>query len=167
QTTLHVLDVNSGGESPVGQSGAEEPEFSNQKEFGYVDFASRKDRVKTFKIHVSAKITNVDTTVYRSAIWNYIHALFGIRHDDYDYAKVNTLLSREMKTFVKMAACYPHRITEDARASVMKDFKMSEKIHVMLLIMEARLQASMLYFTRGLTNHYSRVKKPNQPKRLD
>nr|CDJ83174.1 PA26 p53-induced protein (sestrin) domain containing protein [Haemonchus contortus] len=66
-----------------------------------------------------------------------------------------------------MAACYPHRITEDARASVMKDFKMSEKIHVMLLIMEARLQASMLYFTRGLTNHYSRVKKPNQPKRLD
>ncbi|KAK5969517.1 Sestrin [Trichostrongylus colubriformis] len=199
-------DVQSGGESPVGQSGGgEEPEYSNQKEFGYVDFAARKDRVKTFKTHeftwdhhgfsilndlvpesaqkldekfeLTQRLTysfmggyeNVDTTVYRSAIWNYIHALFGIRHDDYDYAKVNTLLSREMKTFVKMAACYPHRISEDIRASVMKDFKMSEKIHVMLLIMEARLQASMLYFTRGLTNHYSRAKKSSlcQPKRLD
>ncbi|KAK6054470.1 hypothetical protein COOONC_08026 [Cooperia oncophora] len=51
--TLHVRGphVHSGGESPVGQSCGEEPEFSNQKEFGYVDFASRKDRVKTFKIH--------------------------------------------------------------------------------------------------------------------
>ncbi|WKX89155.1 hypothetical protein Q1695_008647 [Nippostrongylus brasiliensis] len=195
-------DVHSGGESPVGESGCEEPEYSNQKEFGYVDFAARKDRVKTFKIHeftwdhgfsllndlvpesaqnldekfeLTQKLTysfmggydNVDTTIYRSAIWNYIHALFGIRHDDYDYAKVNTLLSRDMKTFVKTAACFPHRITEDMRASVMKDFKMSEKIHVMMLIMEARLQASALYFTRALTNHYSRAKKSLQPKRLD
>lgn len=35
---------------------------------------------------------NVDTTVYRSAVWNYIHALFGIRHDDYDYAKVSAFI---------------------------------------------------------------------------
>ncbi|KAK6725844.1 hypothetical protein RB195_004270 [Necator americanus] len=195
-------DVNSGGESPVGNSGDEEAVFSYQKEFGYVDFASRKDRAKTFKIHeftwdhgysllndlvpesaqnlddkfeLTQRLTysfmggydNVDTTVYRSAVWNYIHALFGIRHDDYDYAKVNTLLSREMKTFVKTAACFPHRITDDMRASVMKDFKISEKIHVMLLIMEARLQASLLYFTRALTNHYSQTKRATQPKRLD
>ncbi|EPB74107.1 PA26 p53-induced protein [Ancylostoma ceylanicum] len=195
-------DVHSGGESPVGNSGDEEAVFSYQKEFGYVDFAARKDTAKTFKIHeftwdhafnllndlipesaqnlddkfdLTQKLTysfmggyeNVDTTVYRSAVWNYIHALFGIRHDDYDYAKVNTLLSREMKTFVKTAACFPHRITDDMRASVMKDFKMSEKIHVMLLIMEARLQASLLYFTRALTNHYSQAKRASQPKRLD
>ncbi|RCN33007.1 hypothetical protein ANCCAN_21174, partial [Ancylostoma caninum] len=81
--------------------------------------------------------------------------------------KVNTLLSREMKTFIKTAACFPHRITDDMRASVMKDFKMSEKIHVMLLIMEARLQASLLYFTRALTNHYSQAQRAIQPKRLD
>ncbi|VDL75911.1 unnamed protein product [Nippostrongylus brasiliensis] len=161
---LYFLALADGSsESPVGESGCEEPEYSNQKEFGYVDFAARKDRVKTFKIHeftwdhgfsllndlvpesaqnldekfeLTQKLTysfmggydNVDTTIYRSAIWNYIHALFGIRHDDYDYAKVNTLLSRDMKTFVKTAACFPHRITEDMRASVMKDFKMSEKV---------------------------------------
>ncbi|KHJ94942.1 PA26 p53-induced protein [Oesophagostomum dentatum] len=195
-------DLHSGGESPVGNSGDEEAVFSYQKDFGYVDFAARKDRAKTFKIHeftwdhsfnllsdlipeiaqnlddkfdLTQRLTysfmggydNVDTTVYRSAVWNYIHALFGIRHDDYDYAKVNTLLSREMKTFVKTAACFPHRITDEMRASVMKDFKLSEKIHVMLLITEARLQASLLYFTRALTNHYSRAKRSSQPKPLD
>uniref|UniRef100_A0A0K0DBI6 Sestrin-like protein n=1 Tax=Angiostrongylus cantonensis TaxID=6313 RepID=A0A0K0DBI6_ANGCA len=195
--------LHSGGDSPTGEGNGEEPVFSFQKEFGYVDFAARKDRAKTFKIHeftwdhgfsllndlvpesaqnldekfeLTQKLTysfmggyeNVDTTVYRNAVWNYIHALFGIRHDDYDYAKVNTLLSRDMKTFVKTAACFPHRITEDMRESVMKDFKMSEKIHVMLLIMEARLQASVLYFARALTNHYSRTKRAiQQPKRLD
>ncbi|KIH44668.1 hypothetical protein ANCDUO_08916 [Ancylostoma duodenale] len=119
-------DVHSGGESPVGNSGDEEAVFSYQKEFGYVDFAARKDTAKTFKIHeftwdhaynllndlipesaqnldekfdLTQKLTysfmggyeNVDTTVYRSAVWNYIHALFGIRHDDYDYAKVSAV----------------------------------------------------------------------------
>ncbi|VDM71905.1 unnamed protein product [Strongylus vulgaris] len=118
-------DVHSGGESPVGNSD-EEAVFSYQKEFGYVDFAARKDRAKTFKIHeftwdhgfnllndlipetaqnlddkfdLTQRLTysfmggyeNVDTTVYRCAVWNYIHALFGIRHDDYDYAKVGQL----------------------------------------------------------------------------
>ncbi|RCN30364.1 hypothetical protein ANCCAN_23861 [Ancylostoma caninum] len=36
-----------------------------------------------------------------------------------------------MKTFIKTAACFPHRITDDMRASVMKDFKMSEKFECM------------------------------------
>ena len=37
----------------------------------------------------------VDTSAYRMAIWNYIQALFGIRHDDYDYAQVERERERE------------------------------------------------------------------------
>lgn len=33
--------------------------------------------------------TNVDTSKFRRAIWNYIQCIYGIRHDDYDYAEVN------------------------------------------------------------------------------
>lgn len=33
--------------------------------------------------------TNVDTSKFRRAIWNYIQCIFGIRHDDYDYGEVN------------------------------------------------------------------------------
>ena len=28
---------------------------------------------------------NVDTTSFRQAVWNYIHCIYGIRQDDYDY----------------------------------------------------------------------------------
>uniref|UniRef100_A0A1I7XRF0 Si:zfos-80g12.1 n=1 Tax=Heterorhabditis bacteriophora TaxID=37862 RepID=A0A1I7XRF0_HETBA len=111
---------------------------------------------------------NVDTTAYRNAVWNYIQALFGIRHDDYDYAEVNALLSREMKTFVKTTACFPHRMTDELRSAVMTEFKASEKIHVVLMIMEARLQASMLYYTRALTNFFAQTTKLSmQTKPLD
>lgn len=32
---------------------------------------------------------NVDTSKFRRAIWNYIHCIYGIRYDDYDYGEVN------------------------------------------------------------------------------
>lgn len=31
---------------------------------------------------------NVDTTMFRSATWNYIHLVMGIYHDDYLYTEV-------------------------------------------------------------------------------
>lgn len=101
----------------------------------------------------------------------------GIRHDDYDYAEVNVMLTKAMKTFIKTACCYPERVTEALRSSVMTDFKLSEKVrnfsnilnskkvisprctsnpsdffqvHVILMVMEARLQAELLYFLRAL-----------------
>lgn len=35
--------------------------------------------------------TNVDTSKFRRAIWNYIQCIYGIRHDDYDYGEVNSV----------------------------------------------------------------------------
>ena len=32
--------------------------------------------------------TDVDTTTFRLATWNYIHLIFGIFHDDYRYDEV-------------------------------------------------------------------------------
>lgn len=71
---------------------------------------------------------DVDTSKYRTAVWNYIQSLYGIRHDDYDYSEVNRLLSRQMKIFVKTVGCYPERTTDTLRASVMVDFQRSEKV---------------------------------------
>ncbi|CAJ0568181.1 unnamed protein product, partial [Mesorhabditis spiculigera] len=113
---------------------------------------------QTLTYKTMGEYTDVDTSSYRMAVWNYIQALFGIRHDDYDYSEVNTMLSKEMKTFIKTVACYPHRVTEALRTSVMTDFKNSEKVHVMLMVMEARLQSELLYFTRTLTN-YDRLER--------
>ena len=72
--------------------------------------------------------TDVDTSRFRRAIWNYIQCLLGIRHDDYDYGEINHLLERSLKTFIKSACCYPERVTKKDYDRVLREFKHSEKV---------------------------------------
>ncbi|KAL8603374.1 hypothetical protein ACOMHN_004225 [Nucella lapillus] len=95
----------------------------------------------------------VDTTAFRQAIWYYIHCMYGIRHDDYNYAQVNQMLQRGLKTYIKTVTCYPERVSRRDCDGVMKAFKHSEKVHVNFMIMEARMQAELLYALRAV-NHY-------------
>ncbi|CAB0033965.1 unnamed protein product [Trichogramma brassicae] len=97
--------------------------------------------------------SRVDTSRFRRAIWNYIQCMFGIRHDDYDYNEVNQLLERSLKTFIKSAVCYPERVTKRDYDRVMREFKHSEKVHVCLMILEARMQAELLYALRAVMRY--------------
>ena len=74
---------------------------------------------------------DVDTSSFRQAIWNYIHCMFGIRHDDYDYSEVNQLLERGLKAYVKTVTCYPERVTRRDYDSFMREFKHSEKVGIL------------------------------------
>ncbi|CAL8356533.1 unnamed protein product [Merluccius merluccius] len=89
----------------------------------------------------------------KRAIWNYIHCVLGIRYDDYDYGEVNQRLERDTKLYIKAVACFP----DDTKAPVCPlpwaSLKPSERIHVNLLIMEARLQAELLYALRAITQY--------------
>lgn len=71
---------------------------------------------------------DVDTSSFRRAIWYYIHCMFGIRHDDYDYSEVNQLLERNLKAYVKTATCFPERVSKRDYDSFMREFKHSEKV---------------------------------------
>lgn len=97
--------------------------------------------------------TNVDTSKFRRAIWNYIQCMYGIRYDDYDYGEVNPLLDRALKMFIKTACCFPERITKTDYDSVLVELQHSEKVHVNLMIMEARNQAELLYALREITRY--------------
>ncbi|XP_045915165.1 sestrin-2 isoform X1 [Micropterus dolomieu] len=97
----------------------------------------------------------VDTHTLRKALWNYIHCLYGIRYDDYDYGSVNVLLERSLKVFVKTMACHPEQTTARIYHAFWRHFRHSEKIHANLIVMEARLQAALLYTLRAIT-HYMR-----------
>lgn len=97
--------------------------------------------------------TDVDTSRFRRAIWNYIQCMFGIRHDDYDYGEVNQLLERSLKTFIKSACCYPERVTKKDYDRVLREFKHSEKVHVNLMVLEARMQAELLYALRAVMRY--------------
>lgn len=182
-----------GGSSPVRDPDELNAVFSNNPQFGYIDFYSKTEKnIRTFRIvefnwkdHgfnviedcstdkfliatldkkfaqtqsmtycFMGKFEKVDTKKYRMAVWNYIQALFGIRHDDYEYSQVNVLLDKETKTFIKLMACNPHKLNANSLANVMTGFKQSEKIHVLILVAEARLQAQLLYYSRALCNYY-------------
>lgn len=72
--------------------------------------------------------TNVDTSMFRRAIWNYIQCIYGIRHDDYDYREVNELLARDLKKYIKDVCCFPHRVRKEDCDRVMPEFWRSEKV---------------------------------------
>ncbi|XP_074832531.1 sestrin-2 isoform X2 [Carettochelys insculpta] len=97
--------------------------------------------------------SGVDTTMLRRAIWNYIHCVFGIRYDDYDYGEVNQLLERSLKVYIKTVACYPEKVTKRMYTHFWRHFKHSEKVHVNLLLLEARMQAALLYALRAVTRY--------------
>uniref|UniRef100_A0A665XDQ8 Si:zfos-80g12.1 n=1 Tax=Echeneis naucrates TaxID=173247 RepID=A0A665XDQ8_ECHNA len=89
----------------------------------------------------------------KRAIWNYIHCVLGIRYDDYDYGEVNQLLERDLKLYIKAVACYPDATKTPVCPLSWAVLKTSERIHVNLLIMEARLQAELLYALRAITQY--------------
>lgn len=74
------------------------------------------------------EINDVDTTAFRRAIWNYIHCLYGIMHDDYNYDHNNLLLEKNLKAYIKTVTCYPERLNKKDYDSVMSEFKHSEKV---------------------------------------
>lgn len=96
---------------------------------------------------------DVDTSRFRRAIWNYIQCMYGIRHDDYDYGEVNQLLERSLKAFIKSACCFPERVTKADYDRVLREFKHSEKVHVNIMILEARMQAELLYALRAVMRY--------------
>ncbi|CAH1228737.1 SESN1 [Branchiostoma lanceolatum] len=96
---------------------------------------------------------DVDTSMLRAAIWNYIHCMFGIFHDDYDYGEVNQLLDIRLKSFIKTVTCYPERTTRKDYDNFWKEFKHSEKVQVNLMVQEARMQAELLYALRAIMRY--------------
>ncbi|XP_015227901.1 PREDICTED: sestrin-2-like isoform X1 [Cyprinodon variegatus] len=107
--------------------------------------------VSNLTYHRMAMHEGVDTYTLRKALWNYIHCLYGIRYDDYDYGSVNVLLERSLKVFVKTVACHPEQTTAHIYHDFWRHFRHSEKVHANLIVMEARLQAALLYTLRAIT----------------
>ncbi|KAM8800058.1 sestrin-3-like [Eudromia elegans] len=110
-------------------------------------------RVGGLQSSAMAKRQGCEPSVFKRGIWNYIHCMFGIRYDDYDYAEVNHLLERMLKVYIKTVTCYPEKTNPEMFDRFWKQFKHSEKVHVNLLILEARMQAELLYALQAITQY--------------
>lgn len=98
---------------------------------------------------------NVDTTSLRGAVWKYVHCMYGIMYDDYDYGVINQLLDRALKVFIKTASCYPERLEKPLYDNFWQQFRHSEKIHAIIMLLEARLQVGLLYGIRAFSQRIS------------
>lgn len=104
--------------------------------------------------NTTGALKNVDKSLFRRAVWVYIHYIFGIRYDDYDYNQIKKLLTKPLRNFIKIVCMHPERISKKDYDSITKEFSHSERVHINIVIMEARMQASMLYFFRAITQYY-------------
>lgn len=99
-------------------------------------------------------VKGVDTSLFRKAVWFYTHSLLGVKYDDYDYSQIRILLKSPLRKYIKTVCTQPDRISKAQYDSIMKEFTHSEKVHMNLVIMEARIQASMLYFLRAVNSYF-------------
>uniref|UniRef100_A0A3B4AWT9 Uncharacterized protein n=1 Tax=Periophthalmus magnuspinnatus TaxID=409849 RepID=A0A3B4AWT9_9GOBI len=155
--------------------------FITDPEFCYQEFARRDDHFQVFRVqdyswedhgfslvnrlysdigHLLddrfrsvATLPSLHSHDLKRAIWNYTHCVLGIRYDDYDYGEMNHLLERDFKFYIKAVACFPDTTKTSVCLLSWTSLKPSERIHVNLLIMEARLQAELLYSLRAITQY--------------
>lgn len=97
---------------------------------------------------------DVDTTSLRRGIWMYVQLMYKIRYDDYNYGEVNSLLETPLKAFIKTVTCHPEKVTKEKYDGFWKQFRHSEKVHVNIMTLEARLQVGLLYGIKAFTEHY-------------
>ena len=69
-----------------------------------------------------------DTSLLRRAVWLYVHSLYGIRYDDYDYNQIKELIGSPSRKYIKILCSCPERITFKEYDNMMKEFTHSEKV---------------------------------------
>jgi sestrin len=91
------------------------------------------------------KVENIDTSAFRSAIWFYVHRLYGMLHDDFNYTNINRLLNINLKKYVKTVTCYPERTKREQWIDMGFELRAREKVHVNMICTEARKQMELCY----------------------
>jgi len=98
--------------------------------------------------------TEMDTQPFRHAIWFYVQRISGIFSDHYDYQEVNLLLAplgnRALKAYCKAASFNPSVLTREDFLGFGVTLTPDEKSHALLIALEARKQASLLWALRAI-----------------
>ncbi len=73
---------------------------------------------------------DVDTSLFRRAIWLYTQSLFGVRYDDYDYKQIKQLMGYPLRNYIKIICTNPKRVTKKDYENIMKDFTNSGNFYL-------------------------------------
>eukprot|EP01017_Pseudomicrothorax_dubius_P042021 TRINITY_DN6804_c0_g1_i8.p2 TRINITY_DN6804_c0_g1~~TRINITY_DN6804_c0_g1_i8.p2 ORF type:complete len:400 (-),score=68.46 TRINITY_DN6804_c0_g1_i8:1752-2951(-) len=104
------------------------------------------EEVNTMTTNSVFQTLNTDTSALRKAINMYAKDIFGIKHANYPYKKINRLMAIPLKTFIKRSVTVPANITNiDYGRYHIYSFPPTEVAHVLLLVQQARIEAELIY----------------------
>jgi hypothetical protein len=75
----------------------------------------------------------------------YIERILGYVHDDYNYAIVNKLIDREVKSFMKKIVCYPKQVDKESFQPMYARYTHEEIIHIILLVTMAKTRTQTTF----------------------
>jgi len=110
-------------------------------------------RAYTMTDHSINTAQNLDTEPFRIAVWHYTFRLYGVNNDSYEYRFVNVYLPVKLKIFIKKLVCYPQIVTIDDVKKMGVALKEKEKIHIAILALEAKKQASLLFALKAVMKY--------------
>lgn len=95
------------------------------------------------------------SSVFRRAVWNYVQSLYMVQHDDYNYNEVDEQLGENTKEFLDLCCLPPQSSVSPLLFFISSKFNHSVKVHVSILMTEARLQSLLLFALQAVMKHMS------------
>ena len=92
---------------------------------------------------------SLDTTPFRRAIQVFVERYMGVYRDDFNYKNIGKLLSQPLQQFI-VRVCEGVGMTTEEWSLVGFELTEAEKVHIALIVMEARRQAELLYAMQAL-----------------
>lgn len=91
---------------------------------------------------------------YVTAVWNYVQCIFGVLTDDYSYQEIDQVLDPNLKEFIKLC-CNQPTICSKSNQLLGGKLNFTDKLHISILVMEARLQSEILFALKAVMKHMS------------
>ena len=108
---------------------------------------------------------------YVTAVWNYVQVnilkksvlfqgtflfqcIFGVLTDDYSYQEIDQVLDPNLKEFIKLC-CNQPTICSKSNQLLGGKLNFIDKLHISILVMEARLQSEILFALKAVMKHMS------------
>lgn len=90
------------------------------------------------------------TVMFQRAIWTYVQHIHGVDHDDYNYGDIKEHIGEDIMEFVSICCLQP-----DGDPFAINGLKIShsQKVHISILMMEAKLQSNLLYSLRAVMKY--------------
>ena len=79
----------------------------------------------------------------------YLMGIHGIHDDAYRYSRINEILYKQHKVYIKKMCCMPHEVTEQDYDDLPM-LEPEDKAHLGLIVMETKRRIQLIYLTKIL-----------------